>query len=297
MAVFGKEVWLQKGEAFSVFFGILGKFAPTEVRVSDTELCKGCSSDCQTVEGECIDCYECFAKAAPEDRQLNLRPWAVGLSLTEQAGLDRLVFVIFILAGVAYHTLVETPLWVDLFGDTLLSKTLGLLALPLLFLAIYLGFIKLSQIFVGVYLGFSKPGQLFGKDYAPFRNHIPVRRLAAAYVYSLVPIAIAYLVAHYYTYLLVQGQTIIRLLSDPFGWGWNLFGTASYLNQAGFINADFVWYSQIVAIVAGHVVAIYLAHLVALRLLRDPRLAIRSQYPILALMVLYTIFSLWILSQ
>ena len=103
--------------------------------------------------------------------------------------------------------------------------------------------------------------------------------------------------AHYYTYLLVQGQTIIRLVSDPFGWGWNLFGTSSYSTHIGFIDPTFVWYSQIGVIVAGHVVAIYLAHVVALRLLKNPALAIRSQYPMLGLMVLYTIFSLWLLSQ
>jgi hypothetical protein len=277
MVAFGKETWLQRGEAFSVFFGILSKFAPTEVRVSDPELCKECSAPCQTVEGECVDCYECFVRAAPEDRQLNVRPLAVGLSYTDGISLDRLVFVIFMLASVAYHSLAETSLWTTLFGITRISKTLGLIVLPLVFLAIYLAVIKLSEIF-----GF---------------GYVPLRRLAVAYVYSLVPIAIAYQVAHYYTALLVQGQAIIRLVSDPFGWGWNLFGTADYRTNAGFIDPTFVWYSQIALIVAGHVLAIYLAHVAALRLLQDPKLAMRSQYPVLGLMVLYTIFSLWVLSQ
>lgn len=280
MVIFGKETWLRKGEAFSVFFGLLAKFAPTEVRVSDPRLCQECSDTCQivqTTEGECVDCYECFAKAAPEDRQLNVRPWAVGLSLTEEVTLDRMVFVIFVLVSVAYHSLADTSLWTTLFGSALLSKTLGLIVLPLLFLAVYLGVMKLSEIF-----GFS---------------YVSFRRLAPAYVYSLVPIAIAYQVAHYYTYLLVQGQTIIRLVSDPFGWGWNLFGTADYKTNASFISPNFVWYSQIILIIVGHVIAIYLAHVAALRLLKDPRLAMRSQYPVLGLMVLYTMFSLWVLSQ
>jgi hypothetical protein len=128
-------------------------------------------------------------------------------------------------------------------------------------------------------------------------GYVPFRVLASAYVYSLVPIAIVYQVAHYYTYLLIQGQTLIRLVSDPFGWGWNLFGTAEYKPNASFIDPTFVWYSQIVLIIAGHVTAIYLAHVAALRLLKDPRLAMRSQYPVLGLMVLYTMFSLWLLSQ
>lgn len=297
MVVFGKEVWLRNGEAFSVFFGLLGKFAPTEVRVTDPQLCTNCSSACRAVEGGCVNCYACFARAAPTERQLNLRPWAVGLSFMEEVSLDRLVFVIFVLAGVAYHSLVETQLWTNLFHSALLPKTLGLIVVPMLFLAVYLGVMKLSQVFVGVSLGFGEPGQLSGRDYAPFRERMPVRRLAGAYVYTLVPIAIAYQVAHYYTYLLIQGQTIIRLLSDPFGWGWNLFGTAGYTNHAGSVDPTFVWYSQIAVIVIGHVLAIYLSHVVALRLLKNPVLAVRSQYPMLGLMVLYTIFSLWLLSQ
>src|SRR4051812_36417030 len=58
MVTFGKEAWLQRGEAFSVFFGLLSKFAPTEVRVDDSELCKECGATCQIVQGGCVDCYE-----------------------------------------------------------------------------------------------------------------------------------------------------------------------------------------------------------------------------------------------
>jgi hypothetical protein len=59
-------------------------------------------------------------------------------------------------------------------------------------------------------------------------GEVGFRRLAAAYAFSLVPIALAYQMAHYYTYLLIQGQMIISLVSDPLGWGWNLFGTADF---------------------------------------------------------------------
>lgn len=277
MSVFGKEVWLRSGEAFSVFFGILAKFAPTEVRVTDSKICKDCGGACQPDEGGCLNCYECFARAAPEDRELNLRPWAVGLSLGERVTPDRLAFVVFALASVTYDSLLGTPPWVELQKLTSIPQTLGLVVLPLVFLTVYLGFVKLSQVFS------------FG--------YVPFWRLAAAYVYSLVPIALAYQVAHYYSLLLIQGQAIIALVSDPFGWGWNLFGTADYGINVGLIGADFIWYSQVVLIVSGHVIAIYIAHVAALQLLRNPKLAMRSQYPMVVLMILYTIFSLWILSQ
>jgi len=278
MVLFGKETWLRKGEAFSVYFGILGKFAPTEVRVSEPQICQQCSTACQEDSaGGCVNCYECFAKAPPEDRELNLRPPAVGLSVAEKVTPDRLVFVVFLLASVTYDSLLGTPPWVRLEYLTALPQTLGIVVVPLVFLAVYMGFVKLSQLLSEGYVSFGQ--------------------LAGAYVYSLVPIAIAYLVAHYYTLLLIQGQLIIALLSDPFGWGWDLFGTADYEINAALVGADTVWYSQVCLIVAGHVVAIYLAHVASLRLVRSPRLQTRMQYPMLALMICYTVFSLWILSQ
>jgi hypothetical protein len=273
MALFGKEAWLRRGEAFSVYFGILGRFAPTEVRVKKREACPECGGD----EENRVNCYECFARARPEDRELDVRPPAVGLARPEPSPPGGMIFVILMLAGVAYDGLLATPLWLEIVRLTPLTQTLGLFALPVSFLAVYLLFVKLSQLCGG---GGTRLGLL-----------------ADACVYSLVPIAIAYQVAHYYTYLLIQGQGIISHISDPLGWGWNLFGTADYEIKPGIVDAAFVWYSQVALIVAGHVVAVYLAHLISLRFFGSVGKALRSQFPMLALMILYTVSSLWILSQ
>ena len=90
---------------------------------------------------------------------------------------------------------------------------------------------------------------------------------------------------------------LIRLISDPLGFGWNLFGTARFRPDVGIVGTRFVWYTSLIAIVLGHVVAVMLAHIVALRRLRDRTLAARSQLPMLALMVGYTMMSLWIVAQ
>ncbi|MDQ3863249.1 MAG: hypothetical protein M3317_07095 [Actinomycetota bacterium] len=276
MAVFGKESWLRRGEAISVFFGLLGRFAPTEVRVKDPDVCLGCGG-CGDAGGRCVNCYECFARAAPNERELNVRPPAVGLGLPEKVPPGGAAFVIVVLAGVTFDGLLQTPLWLEIVRLTPLTQTLGAILLPLLFFVIYLGFVQLSRIFGG---GEARFG-----------------RCAASYAFSLVPIAIAYQMAHYYTYLLIQGQMIISLVSDPFGWGWNLFGTADFEPHYSIVGAGFVWYSQVALIVSGHVIAVYLAHSISLRLSRDPARAFRSQLPMLVLMVLYTITSLWILAQ
>jgi hypothetical protein len=114
---------------------------------------------------------------------------------------------------------------------------------------------------------------------------------------SLVPIALAYHLAHYLSYLAIVGQYIIPIVSDPFGLGWNLFGTRLYVVDISVVNARMVWYTSVIAIVAGHIIAVWLAHVMALRTFASNRTALLSQIPMLLLMVGYTMLSLWILAQ
>jgi hypothetical protein len=94
----------------------------------------------------------------------------------------------------------------------------------------------------------------------------------------------------------VQGQALIPLASDPFGRGWDLFGSADHGVDLSPISANHVWYVQVISLVAGHVAGLALAHDRAVSLF-PPARALRSQYPLLALMVLYTVGGLWLLSQ
>lgn len=122
-------------------------------------------------------------------------------------------------------------------------------------------------------------------------------RDAIAFVHSLIPIALAYFVAHYFTLFVFQSQDLIRLASDPFGEGWDLFGTADYRIDFQIVSANAIWALQLAAIIGGHVVGLMLAHDRALELADDSRSALRSQYPMLALMVLLTVAGLWSLSE
>lgn len=126
--------------------------------------------------------------------------------------------------------------------------------------------------------------------------HAP-RSLVPDFVLPLVPIAFAYLVAHYFSLLLIQGQFILTLASDPFGRGWDLLGTASFAPNLTIVSPETVWYVQVAALTIGHVAGLAIAHDRAVSLFRDRGDALRSQYPVLALMVLYTVGGLWLLSQ
>jgi hypothetical protein len=126
---------------------------------------------------------------------------------------------------------------------------------------------------------------------------IGAERLRGAFVHSLVPIAMVYVAAHYLTFLLFEGQAIRYLASDPFGQGWDLFGTASAAIDYSLLSQNGAWYAQVAFVVVGHVAALILAHDRALALYDNPRLAVRSQYWMLAVMVGFTTLALWLLAQ
>jgi hypothetical protein len=120
--------------------------------------------------------------------------------------------------------------------------------------------------------------------------------LARRFAHTLIPIAFAYLVAHYFSLLLFQGQAIVYLASDPLGQGSDLVGTASSTIDYSLIGANGIWYVQVAALVTGHVGGLVLAHDRALALWSDSRIATRSQYWMLLVMVTFTCLGLWLLS-
>lgn len=121
-------------------------------------------------------------------------------------------------------------------------------------------------------------------------------RLSLAFVHTLVPIAFAYAMAHYFSLLVFQGQAMGYLVSDPLGDGSNIFGTAAATIDYKVMSSAAVWYVQTGLLVVGHVAGLALAHDRALTFFKNQRMATRSQYWMLAVMVGYTSLGLWLLS-
>ena len=120
--------------------------------------------------------------------------------------------------------------------------------------------------------------------------------LTRAFAHTLIPISLAYVAAHYFSLLLFQGQAMAFLISDPLGQGSDIFGTATRTIDYGVISPNGIWYAQVLALIAGHVAGLILAHDRALTLWSEPRVATRSQYWMLAVMVTFTCLGLWLLS-
>jgi hypothetical protein len=119
---------------------------------------------------------------------------------------------------------------------------------------------------------------------------------SGVFVGSLIPIAIVYALSHYLSYLVVTQQFVIPLLSDPYGLDWNVLGSAGFQPNLTLLKPNTTWYTQVTVLVIGHVLALTVAHDRAVALSPSPRIALRTQYVMLALMVLYTVGGMWLLS-
>ncbi len=272
MLIFGRTVWLKYGECFAVVYGLFARFAITEIRVPD--------------------------KTEPEKIEWNLRPPGMGLrigsSSDEQPSFTLMFFVLLLLSTVTYDGFTETADFKQValkyyyFIQDISGGGLGSFGISLVDTS---GLISFPLMFVGVYLLFIWQIALIGDDLRSFK------KLAPLFVLSIVPISIAYHLSHYISLLAIEGQLVIKLLSDPFGYGWDLFGTANYKSDITIINAKFVWFFSVILIVIGHIVAVYIAHAEALNYYGERGRALLSQVPMIVLMVGYTMLSLWIIAQ
>jgi hypothetical protein len=270
MFIFGAGRWLGSVECFTVLFEIVSRFGPIETEDGP----KGMT-------------------------RVYLRPWGTGLLKGERAGWDRVVFVILMLSTLAFDGILATPVyrWYLVNFDPLFVP-LGALAVPLLRTV---GLVLLTAVFLAAFLVVMRFVMWFGwpEVGSPFSRWKGVDEPSAlsAFALTLVPIALVYNAAHNYTYVVVQSQGLIPLLADPFQRGWHLLPTAGYKVSFLLAGAAVVWYVQIVLIVLGHVIAVYLSHLRAGQRFKNAAHVLLSQYPMLLLMVLYTMTSLWILAQ
>lgn len=274
-ALFGIDTWFRRGEVFGVWLNLLARLAPVAF---DHE--RGGAPRRQ------------FALRWPGQGLLDARDWPPGT----------VMLMIMLLATTAFDGLHDTELWHRVYWLWLYPEYLTpwvgsnplaafptlrawygiwnsawLLALPLGYLAVYASTAWLT----------TRLTPALGNTQAVMHRFAP----------SLLPIVLAYHASHYYTLLQVQGPKIVPLLSDPFGWQQNWFGTAGWLRHVDQPDVYTVWDAQIALILLGHVAAVVVAHRTALQAAATRHAAAVSQLPMLALMIAFTVGGLWLLSQ
>ncbi|MBK5109773.1 MAG: fenitrothion hydrolase [Thermoleophilia bacterium] len=255
-AVFGRETWFRNGETFTVYFGMFGSLGKLAFRDGELGSRRFLSGSTEWVAGA--------GSVAVVIASIGTTTFDGAQEGVFKGGIERLIEW----AGDAGLGLTAS---VRFAGTTFMLISIALVALVYL-----LGIRGMSTV----------PG-------APDR-----RRLWRGFGHALIPIAFAYLIAHYFSLFIFQEQAqFTYLLSDPLGTGTtDLFGTAGSGIDYGVISSDQIWYIQVGVLVAGHVAGLMLAHDRAIAYWKDYRLAARSQYWMLAMMVAFTCFGLFLLS-
>jgi hypothetical protein len=223
------------------------------------------------------------------DRVVGLRPPLGGLARLDTPR-GTVLFVVVMIGTVTFDGFSQGQIWSDVSVDLAdaLDGIVGLDAAPKVVGT--LGLLAAVAVIGGFYrLGIDGARSVGGDIDAP--------ELRRSFIHTLVPIAMVYVVAHYLTFLLFEGQATFYLASDPFGEGWDVFGTADRAIDYTYLSQNATWYVQVAVVVIGHVAALTLAHDRALSLYRDTKLAVRSQYWMLAVMVGFTSLALWLLAQ
>lgn len=256
MAVFGIERWSDRGDAFGVYFNLFARLSPLVRRGADL----------------CVT-----------------RPLSRVAGLTSMPGTVALLCVM--IGSTSFDGASRGALWTSVAPDLVsVFSSIGVGDSLAIQAAYTIGLIASVLVIASLYrLGVSGMQSVGGAS-------TRAGELAGRFAHTLVPIALAYVVAHYFSLLVYQGQAAGYLFSDPLGRGWDLLGLSSSGIDYGVISATGIWYVQVGALVIGHVTGLALAHDRSLVLYRRAEQATRSQYWMLAVMVGYTSLGLWLLS-
>ncbi|HWX87007.1 MAG TPA: fenitrothion hydrolase [Solirubrobacteraceae bacterium] len=256
MALFGVEEWDERADGFGVYFNLLSRISVL------------CEDACGVV-------YRRRLSSGLPGMPVRAGTIALVCTIIGTTTFDGLS------NGGVWRT--NEPHLQSLFAD------LGFSLTPAIELAYSLGLVLCVALIAGVYrlgiVGVRSVNRRYGST-----------QLSHSFAHTLVPIGFAYVLAHYFSLLIWQGQAIGYLASDPLGNGANIFGTSAYQIDYKIISYAAIWYVQVAALVAGHVGGLALAHDRALATYSNAQEAIRSQYWMLAVMVAFTSFGLWLLS-
>jgi hypothetical protein len=256
MALFGVEKWCQTGEIFSVYFGMFSQLGSFGVR--DGRLGRRLPLSAST-----------HWATVPGSAAVVI----ASIASTSFDGAQE---------GAFKSGILQTFEWLSEAG---LSLATSLRVTDTIFMLLCFAGVGLVYL-IGV------------RGMETVRGAPPLKKLRTGFAHTLIPIAFAYLVAHYFSLFVFQEQAqFTYLLSDPLGTATtDLFGTASSGIDFKLLSANAIWYVQVGALVIGHVVGLTLAHDRATAYWGDYRQAARSQYWMLAVMVAFTCFGLYLLS-
>lgn len=217
--------------------------------------------------------------------KLGLSGWQVLRTRVPRGGWA--VFMLMILACGSFDGVNETFWWLGVLGINPLEFP-GRSAVVWQNLA---GLVAANALLLTIFAATIKAGLMLN------RSPLPLGEAVRLFAPTILPIALGYHIAHYYTAFLVEGQYLWALIE---GLGHAHEGHEHHITTGFFNTTDSmrrIWLTQAGAVVLGHMIAVMLAHAVALKVFGTARRALLSQAPLAVFMIGYTFFGLWLLAS
>jgi len=247
------------------FIGVYSLMAPVELRVKDVKVCRqhrekecylgnakgyGCPWMVKPWElarnALCGLCTECLKTCPKDNIAINLRPFGSDLIRAGRSLGEAYNTLIMLTAAILFSVIFLGPWgW--------LKEWAGVSSLPNRVLYVFT-FLGLNLLVVpGLFLLITVLSRRLSRQ-----QDLSLKQLFVDHSYALVPLGLSLWIAFSITFLLVNGSYAVSVISDPFGWGWNLFGTRSspWVPLVGMLP-----YLQLVIVLAGLIFSIYIAYL------------------------------------
>jgi polyferredoxin len=301
---FEKRAFCRYGCLVGRISGLYALFSPVELRAQSAAVCTSCktkecikgsemTTGCPTFlfpsklqeNSYCTLCTECIRSCPHDNLSIQLRPFATDLFRKTRFRWDEACLAVILLSLTSFHGVTMTPQWTALNGRLRAETGMGEMAA----FTLLMGLIILLPIFV-FWFG-AKLSRWLAKVDA-----VSAGEIFKTFAYSLIPIALFYHLAHNCMHFFMEAPHLFPLLSDPFGFGWNLFGTAGQA-YGPLLSLKTIWYLQIGCIVVGHLWGVVMADRFAKRLYSGRKRVAKSLIPLIATMVLYSSFSVWLVMQ
>ena len=269
---FGRERWLCQFDTFGMLCWLCAKLSPLK-----------------------------WSASSGNEVMIRLRNPVADIAREQPSHISVVAFLSFMLASTAYDGLRDTAIWNTFFWRDVypylmqLFPSLGknyAISGEMIQTWQWLTFAAMGAVYYSLFRGFCALEAIASRS--SFNGKDVARQLC----FALLPIALFYSVCHYFTLFLDQGRKIIALAADPLGLGWKLFSIAPSQDSVAqsLINMAYIWHAQVILILVGHILSVYITHAISVRHRNPARTSVVREVPLLVLTIVLTISGLWILS-
>ncbi|MDO8726830.1 MAG: 4Fe-4S binding protein [Candidatus Methanoperedens sp.] len=279
--------------------GLYSMFAPLELRAKQKETCKTCKEKycisgnengyaCPVFEypgtmeknTHCFLCTECTKTCHRNNISFNIRSFAGDLFTLTKTRMDEALFILMLLGVTIFQTLVMIRPWAGFTRDLMVYTGASYDSVRFI---LFITAIVFPVLIYSIAIGISK--LLYLK--------LSFKDLFKGYAYSVIPLGLMMHLSHNIRHLLEEGTGIIPVLSDPFGFGWDIFGISGYM-PAPLLGSNNILLVQWLLMFIGLGFSVSVGKNISRRMFRGNDSA---YIPVLIFVLIFFVFNLWVLGQ